>query len=153
MLNPKFVARMKHFIQGNLPVIAILLLTLAVIACKKEEQNFIPQTAVDFTININNPQYISLKSIGGWVYVSGGSKGIILYRAEENNINAFDRHSTYKPENNCRVMVDSSDIAAIDTCSNSRYLLSSGNPISGPATFPLFAYETTFNGTELHVFN
>ncbi|TXC78815.1 Rieske (2Fe-2S) protein [Luteibaculum oceani] len=136
-----------------LTIYSSILLFLFLLACKKEENNFIPVPAVDFTVNINNPQYINLKSTGGWVYVSGGSKGIILYRSSEENINAFDRHATYQPDNNCRVMVDSSDIAAIDTCSNSRYLLSSGNPISGPATLPLYQYETTFNGDVLRVFN
>ncbi len=150
-LSPVMVQYFKLF--STRALITAVFLLVAASSCRKNEETQIPVPPVDFSVNINNPQYIALKSIGGWVYVTGGSKGIILYRSEESNINAFDRHSPFEVNRGCQVSVDSSDIAAIDTCSNSRFLLQTGNPISGPATQPLFSYQTNFNGQNLRVFN
>lgn len=132
---------------------AVLLGAAMAASCRKDNYTQMPSVPVNITININNPSYSNLQVSGGWVYVTGGIEGIILYRRDSQVINAFDRLSPYQPERYCRVFVDSSDVFAVDTCSNSKFLLYDGSANSGPANQPLLQYATTFNGTTLTVTN
>jgi nitrite reductase/ring-hydroxylating ferredoxin subunit len=138
---------MKHLF----PFIALLLLLTA---CRKEQRTGVPPAAVDFSININFPEYANLQVPGGWVYVTGGSQGIILYRKNQDEFVAMDRHCPYQPENFCRVTVDDTQVMARDTaCCGSAYLLNGGSVVNGPSSFGLSVYNTSFNGTTLRVYN
>lgn len=123
-------------------------------SCKNEENNNIPLVQVDFFININDPDYLNLKTVGGSVEVSGGSRGILLYRLSIDEIKAYDRHCTFQPSNSCAIIsADLNGITATDGCCGSSFLLSSGNVSQPPASTPLKQYNTTFDGTNLRVSN
>ncbi len=123
-------------------------------SCKNEENNNIPLVQVDFVININDPEYLNLKTVGGSVEVSGGSRGILLYRISTDEIKAYDRHCTFQPSNTCAIVsADLNGITATDACCGSSFLLSSGNVSQPPASTPLKQYTTTFDGTTLRVSN
>lgn len=122
-------------------------------SCKKQKQ-YIPYVPVDIYININNPSYYQLTSISGWTYISGGSKGIILYRKNQEEIMAYDRHCTYEADNACGSTEVNTDNVTVDClCDGSQYLLYDGSILRGPASYPLFQYRTSFDGAVLHVFN
>jgi len=121
-------------------------------ACKKKNER-IPYVPVNITININNPAFIDLNAVGNWVYVSGGSRGILVYRRSIDEFMTYDRHSPFEPENNCTCEVDSSNIIVVDPCSSSRFTLTDGNVLDGEAVFPLLQYENTFDGTNLQIYN
>ncbi|MBP9159918.1 MAG: hypothetical protein WAT41_03320 [Flavobacteriales bacterium] len=122
--------------------------------CKKENNIGVPLTNVDININVNLPEYVDLTATGGWVYITGGSQGIIVYRNGPDQFTAMDRHCTYQPENLCKVYVDDSQVIARDTiCCGSAFLMLDGSVTEGPAALGLKLYHTTFNGTTLHIFN
>src|SRR5690606_3430108 len=74
-------------------IISIFLsLFLCVSSCKKHIHP-VPNIPFDITININLPSYSDLTGVGGYAFVEGGSKGIIVYRRSPNEFVAFDRHS------------------------------------------------------------
>jgi hypothetical protein len=103
-----------------LPNPGAVLLHLAMAAlllsgCRKEERGGVPLTPVDININVNNPSYADLAVTGGWVYLTGGSQGIIVYRSSPETFVALDRHCPYQPAEYCRVTVDESEIIARDT--------------------------------------
>lgn len=135
-------------------ILIIFLIICGTLACKKQ-QDQIPIASVNFSINISNPSYLNIQSPGGWVYVSGGSLGIIVYRNSQTDFSAYDRHSPYQVENRCRVAVDSSNFYIIDACSDSKFLLTDGSPVSGPASNSLTTYQTSFNQNSnvLRVYN
>ncbi|MEQ8908240.1 MAG: hypothetical protein RIC95_03540 [Vicingaceae bacterium] len=137
--------------------ISILLSTLILVytACEKNDENRnIPLVEVNFVQNINDPDYLDLKNIGGWTYVSGGSRGIILYRASNESILAYDRHCPYQPSNTCGlVSVDVTNITASDGCCGSKFSLIDGTVTQPPAVQPLKQYNTSFDGTTLRVSN
>jgi nitrite reductase/ring-hydroxylating ferredoxin subunit len=131
-------------------VLAMLLGT----GCKKEQTTQVPPVTVDIQININLPAYNALAVTGGWVYITGGSQGIIVYRNSPDAFTALDRHCTFQPEDYCRVTVDDSEVMARDTtCCHSAFLLMDGSVVNGPAALGLKQYHTTFNGTTLRIFN
>jgi nitrite reductase/ring-hydroxylating ferredoxin subunit len=133
----------------------ILLFGILISACnKKDENQYIPYVYVDFYISISNPQFVSLNAIGGSVNVTGGSKGIILYRKSIDEFAAYDRHCPYLPENTCSLLkISSSGTTAIDTCCGSEFLLIDGSVLKQPSILPMLKYQTSFDGNQLHVYN
>lgn len=146
----------KKIILPKIIFILILLASVLFITCKKDNKNGqIPNVYVNFYIYLSDPEYFVLNSIGGVVMVTGGVKGIIIYRVSDNDFAALERVSSYKPENLCAVNIDSTGIYAVDTCSASKFYLIDGSVVNGPAVMPLKRYNTEFNNlnNSLHVFN
>ncbi|MBI3509223.1 MAG: hypothetical protein HY064_01065 [Bacteroidetes bacterium] len=136
----------KYFVSG------IFLLFFS--ACQKEHQ-YVPNVYVNLIVYVNDPQNISLTTVGGWKYFSGGNRGIVIYRKGQSEFMAYDRTCPYKPE-------DPSSVVAVDTTNNvlmkdvscgSQFLLSDGSNVAGHAVIPLKMYRTTFDGTTLRVTN
>jgi nitrite reductase/ring-hydroxylating ferredoxin subunit len=123
------------------------------ISCK-QNKSFIPYVPVNVVVNTLDPEFQSLNGIGGWAYVDGGSKGIIIFRTDFDKFMAYDRHCTYKPSNSCsKVNVDENSIFAVDTCCDSKFQLLDGNPIEGPAPVGLQQYNTSFDGNIIQIWN
>jgi len=128
---------------------------LVIAACKKDDGNNIPNTYVDLYIYTTDPEFNNLASTGGWVYITGGSRGIIITRNSTNEFAAFERHCPYNPSDACgRVEVDSTtNIQVNDPCCGSNFLLNNGTVVNGPSTAPLKQYQTNYDGIVLHIFN
>jgi len=135
----------------------ILFIILAIPSCSdNNENNNIPLVPVDFVVQLNDPDFIKLKTIGEWVYVTGGSRGIILYRLDATTIKAYDRHCTFQPSNSCAlVAVDLTGNSATDACCGSTFLLLNGSVSRPPASIPLKQYNTNLNANQstLRIFN
>lgn len=132
----------------------LFLFLFSILSCKDEENNNIPLTQVNINIVLDDPDYIRLKTVGGWEYVSGGSRGIIIFRLTENDFMAYDRHCTFQPSSTCAlVSVDVNNITATDDCCGSSFLLQDGSVSKPPATTALKSYNTSFDGTNLRIFN
>ena len=124
-------------------------------SCTKN-QNIVPYIYVDQYINISLPSYSSLNSIGGWTYITGGSRGIIIYRQSYDQFSAYDRHCTFNADNPCgKATVDSTNSFVECACDSSRYQLFDGLVIQGPASYSLKNYQTSFNVTsnQIHIYN
>ncbi len=135
--------------------ISFLLILSQLIACKRSNSNSnIPLVEVNFYIQINDPAYINLNTVGGWEYLSGGSRGIIVYRSAPNEFKAYDRHCTFQPSQSCAlVSVDVNNITATDDCCGSTFILTDGSVTNPPAAYPLKAYNTYFDGSTLYISN
>lgn len=122
--------------------------------CKKDNPNTVPNKAVDIYLYTNNPSFINLNATGGWVYITGGVRGILVYRKSPSDFMAYDRNCTYQSSDACAtVIVDATNIIATDTCCHSKFSIFDGSVTQGPAGLPLKAYSTTFDGNVLHIYN
>ena len=122
--------------------------------CKKRKNTVIPYIPVNIYIYPSDPNFNKLNTPGGWVYLNGGSRGIIVYRRSNEEFVAYDRHCTYDTENACgQVEVTSTQITAIDSCCMSEFVLTDGSVVKSPASAPLQPYQVNYNGNELHIFN
>jgi len=121
--------------------------------CKKNDDP-VPYVFVNFYVSLSSPQFTNLTSVGGWVYVTGGYKGIIIYRNSIDEFCAYDRACPYKPSiEKERVDVEANGITAIDSSCGSRFLLIDGSVVNGPAKISLKSYKTYYNGTTLQITN
>ncbi|MFM7022024.1 MAG: hypothetical protein ACKOXB_03535 [Flavobacteriales bacterium] len=134
-------------------VFSAILILLFTFSCSKDN-SYIPYVPVNIQINLQNPDYINLKTVGGWVYLNGGSRGLIIYRADINDFKAYDRHCPYKPEDACgKVDADNQTLTASDTCCGSKFQLFDGSVLKSPATRSLQQYQTSFDGNILSINN
>jgi hypothetical protein len=119
--------------------------------CNNQNQHPVPFVPVDITIDIQLPSYSNLQGVGGWTYLNGGSRGIIVYRKAIDEFVAFDRHAPSDPEGSCPFALypdDQNFLQLIDSCNNAVFSLYDGSPVSN-SIFGLRQYATQFNGNNL----
>ena len=140
-------------IVKRLPLLLLPLAVLLASSCKKDDQSGVPPVSLDVTINLIFPEYGPLQAPGGWVYLTGGSQGLIVYRNSPDEFTALDRHCPVLPENLCHVTVGQDYIIAEDTtCCHATFLIANGQALTGSG-ISLRRYNTTFNGTILRIYN
>lgn len=129
----------------------ILILTLSLFACKKNNSKHpVPSIPFDITIDLTLPSYSDLNGVGGYAFVNGGSKGIIVYRRSIDEFIAFDRHSPADLDGSCSTPLtpDSSNFLILnDICNSATFSLYDGSPISN-SDFGLRQYTTTWDGNQ-----
>lgn len=119
--------------------------------CNNQNQNPVPFVPVDVTIDIQLPSYSNLQGVGGWTYLNGGSRGIIVYRKGIDEFVAFDRHSPADISGTCPLPLypDSQNFLQLkDSCNNAVFSLYDGSPVSN-SIYGLRQYATQFNGNNL----
>ena len=122
-------------------------------SCNKEQQS-IPNVFVDFTITPSSTQYSNLNPVGGWEYVTGGYRGILLYHFSQDEFIAFDRACPYDYKiASAQVQMEVSGITLVDSTCFSKYIILDGSPFAGPSKSSLKQYRTSYEGGYLHVFN
>jgi nitrite reductase/ring-hydroxylating ferredoxin subunit len=135
-------------------VLLLLVIIAIVTGCKKDRDNSIPDAPVDIYIYTSSPSFVNLSAVGGWVYITGGVRGILVYRKSSFEFMAYERNCTYQPNDACAtVEVDYTNIIVVDSCCNSKFSIYDGSVINSPALVPLRAYSTTFDGATLHIYN
>ena len=138
-------------------VILTLTFSLTIIlffSCRKDPYPLIPNVYVNLHINVNSALYNDLNSVGGYIYLTGGNKGIIVYRNSIDEFKAFERTCPYDPDaETARIVVDQSRLFAVDSTCTSEFLLLDGSVHNGPSTLPLKQYKTSFDGEILHIYN
>jgi hypothetical protein len=135
----------------NLKAIHLSFTLILLSGCIKYNQTPVPNIPFDITIDLNLPSYDALNGTGGWAYVNGGSRGIIVYRRAIDEFVAFDRHSPADEEGSCsQPLFPTIDNFLIlkDTCYNATFSLYDGSPMSG-SDFPLRQYQVNYNGSNL----
>ena len=78
-------------LKNSVGIICLVLL-VSFSSCKPEEDAEVPYIPFeDVVVNLSLPEYFVLQSTGGYKYIGGGVKGIILYRKDAQTIYAFER--------------------------------------------------------------
>jgi nitrite reductase/ring-hydroxylating ferredoxin subunit len=143
-------------------------LTLSLGSCNKKN-DVIPNTYVNFTLDLNDPEFVNLSAFGGSVTVNSstnnwgaGAAGfdgngiIICYGVDE--FYAYDRTCPHDYVNNSlsiKVNIDpgNSTIAICPKCGTKYGLTVGGTPVSGVGRYPLKNYKTSVQGNDVLVWN
>lgn len=126
--------------------------------CRRPDYGLYPNVFVDEYIIINNPAYFNLTTIGGWVYLDAGFRGIILYRRffnqDVNDFIAYDRGCPIHFDDDCGFLdVENDDFTVTCGCDQHQYNVFDGGPIDNTETPPLFFYRTSFVNGVIHIRN
>ncbi|MDB5133201.1 MAG: hypothetical protein JWR02_2950 [Mucilaginibacter sp.] len=134
-----------------------LLLFFTVIFCLLscgKSGDVVPYVPVNFQATLTDPRYSALNVPGGAVLVNGyGVAGLILYREADGTYAAYDRCSSYMPQNRCAVTLDAGNFTATDPCSEAKFSLIDGTPVKAPATRSLKSYSINVSNFEIFVSN
>jgi nitrite reductase/ring-hydroxylating ferredoxin subunit len=143
-------------------------IVIALNSCNKKN-DVIPDTYVNFTLDLNDPEFVNLSSFGGSVAVDAktnnwGSRAsgyngngiIICFGVEE--FYAYDRtcpHDYVVNDLSIRVNIDPSNstIAICPKCGTKYGLTVGGTPASGVGRYPLKNYKTSIQGNSVMVWN
>jgi len=104
----------------------------------------IPYVDVQVDLNLSLPAYNPLNSPNNWLYISGGSRGLIVYRYTLDEFVVLDRHATWDVGAGCQCTVSPDGYTIEDPCSGSQWYIFDGSIIQGPTTAPLERYTTTW---------
>ena len=123
--------------------------------CKKKTTavvDNIPYQTVNINLYPNDPLNFKIQAVGGWIYITGGVNGIIVYRQTmtgSSDFIAIERTSTYLPNDaGAKVKVLSDNFTLKDTVSGSKWQLNNGAVMTGPASLALKQYQAIYdNGT------
>jgi len=143
----------------------VVLTFILLLACNKQSNDRLPLPPIDISINPNTTIYQEINIAGGWIYLNQNdgalppSRGIIVYRVTEDQFVAFERTPPFKPDSCCNaaktictaLIVDYPYV--LDTCTNSKYLILDGSPVSGPSHISLGMYATEYYGDLLYIHN
>jgi nitrite reductase/ring-hydroxylating ferredoxin subunit len=142
-----------------------ILLVISFNSCNKKKNDVIPYSYVDFTLNLNDPEFVNLGSTFGsaiinsntnnWRY-SGGydGNGIIIFNGVD-QFYAYDRTCPYDFVINglsVKINVDFTE-AVCPKCSTKYSLSANGTPISGAGKYPLKNYKVISYGNSITVTN
>ena len=119
-------------------------------SCAKDQNPSAVGTYVDTYVYLSNPSNVNLAAVGGWAYVQGGGRGIILYRLSNEDFIAYERNCTYRPTDSCATVNVSSNYMN-DNCCASQFNLYDGTVLKGPAQSPLRRYNTSFSNNVVHI--
>ncbi len=127
---------------------------IILISCNRDlSDDPIPtQPFIDIVINLSLTENFSLQTNEGSKAISGGVRGIIIYRVNSTTFYAYERNCSFQPSGACATVdVHSSGLFMIDTCCNSSFGFADGNPTGGPAWRPLLRYRTQLSGQTLTI--
>ena len=131
-----------------------LVLTAVFFSCSDSERSnnnpYIPNYSVNFSINTSLPAYSDLKYAGNGVIVPGyGAKGVIVFSTGINTYNAFDAACPNQALTSCTAMTIE-DLFAVCSCDKAKYNLYTG---LGGKEYPLKQYRVEVSGTVIRVYN
>jgi hypothetical protein len=108
---------------------------------------------INKVIDLHNLPYQRLQFDNGYVYETGGLRGLIIYRKNATTYYVYDRACTYNLQNSCeKVEVDGSGFFMFDPCCKSQFDWE-GQPNSGVARANLVRYRTSLSGSLLYINN
>lgn len=135
---------MRYF--SKISLFCVILISAFPISCK-EKEDLVPNTYVNFTIYLSDPEFSTLQTIGNYVFVTGGVCGIVIYRQSQDQFIALERNCTYQPSDRCAVLPDTTNALFLTCpCCGSRFLMIDGSVQNAPAERPLVVYQTSFDG-------
>ncbi len=138
--------------MGRLKIHIFLLVTLVFLSgCQKEKNHPVPSIPFDFQIDLSLPSYQTLTGVGGWAYVNGGLKGIIVYRKSTDEFVAWERQSPKDPEGSCSSgLVPNADnfLQLDDPCSDATFSMYDGSPMAN-SDWGLRGYRCEWDGSNL----
>ena len=133
--------------------IAILFLSLLSCSNSNDGNNLLPNVPVNETVFLNNPTNNNLLSVGGWVEIPGGIKGIVVYHATIDSYLAYDLACPHLAPNECTKMIVEDGLNMECTCDNTMFALALGGAPQSGTQFAARQYRVIKNGNSLLITN
>ncbi len=146
-------SRLQWLMRGRAALLSGASALLAAGCGKEDTSPALPDPPTNIQVVLSNLEYRALRQDGGFVRLTGGTYGIVLYRATSTTYRAFERLCPYQPQTHCAKMnVDPSTLFMRDSCCGTQWNFQ-GDATGGPGARPLKQYATTLSGGVLYITN
>ncbi len=136
-----------------LPYLLLALSTIALTSCGREQRCNVPIGMTNFTIEPNSAYYSGLNNVGGYMYLTGGHRGVVVIRTAYDQFVAYERTCPADSTSAVEVTSEWSFILECPKCHTLFAVNADGYPMDGGATAcPLYQYSTTYSGGILSVY-
>jgi hypothetical protein len=154
-------------LMNRVGLISIVIAFLLNAGCKPDDvftgDCFVPEKNVNFTLNMNLPEYFNLQNLGEYLDLDGGNRGVYIIHDFDGNFIAIERTCTYQSDDSCaRVVLDDQSLqlrcGSFDSenefvpCCGSSYSFN-GSLLTGPSRCRLKTYRLSRQGNVLYVAN
>ena len=143
-------------------IICILCFSIFVLSCSSDDDNGsgnnpnLPSVNVNFTINLNLPQFEELNFPGNSEVITAdgvGIRGLIIYNINNTLFSAFELSDPNIPPSDCSAL-NVNGIQAESNCGNDNvYEIINGQQLEGDGGFPLLRYNIVRNENTLVITN
>lgn len=134
--------------------ILLTIVLFVVVSCGKDDRCAVPFGLTNFKIEPNSAYYSGLNTVGGYMYFTGGHRGVVVVRMAYDQFVAFER--TCPADSNTAVVAAEDwggSLLECPECHTLYNVYADGYPLDGGATAcPLYQYSTTYSGGELWVY-
>ena len=137
-------------------LIFVFIMCLMLTSCSKNDSdnncNFLVNAGVDFTVNLNLPQFNDLQFPSNSVYVANQGNGGVFVTNTGSGILAWDAADPNLPFSNCSILTLIDGITAKNSCDDENtYELITGQSLNEnlPCTLKPYRVEQTGNNTYL----
>lgn len=145
----------------NKPLFLLILVGLIIISCSKSDDKldrnpFLADPLVNLRLNLNLPEYNSLKFPGNFVITGQGVKGIVVYCVSETQYFAFDLSDPNHVPNECSRMEVNGPIATCpcENDDNKYNIVNFGRHTTEPdAKYPMLQYRAVREGNNIVISN
>ena len=132
----------------------VVMLPLLFAACGGDEQCHYEIGATNFVIEPDSAYYFEINNPGGYIYLSGGHRGVVVVRTGYDQFYAYERACPLDNGTAVEVTADwGSSLLECPVCHSQFIVEADGMPTSeSAAKCPLFQYSTTYSGGKLYVY-
>lgn len=133
-----------------------ILTIFILIGCTTNTANndILPVVQVNQNVDLSLPQFVNLQVPGGWAYVNGGLKGIIIYNINGTQFKAFERAAPHIQISDCSQMIVENNIRMKCPCDDSEFNILNGAPLTNGISHNAREYfVSNLNGVVLRITN
>lgn len=133
----------------------LMMLSLALLTgCKHEHVCNTPIGDANCRIEPNSPLYHGLNVVGGYEYLVGGHKGLIVVRTSYDEFVCYERTCPNDHDTPVNVSSDwGSSVLECPVCGSRFSTYTDGVPLDGSVTpCPLYQYSTRYDGSYLYIY-
>lgn len=133
-------------------ILGMLILTGSFCGCG-DERCSTPIGEAYCVLEPDSPLYYSLNTVGGYEYLVGGHRGLVVIRTALDEFVCYERSCPACHDVAVEVSKDwGSGVLECPQCGSRFSVYTEGVPLDGSITrCPLYQYSTTYDGFELHI--
>ncbi|MCF6183795.1 MAG: hypothetical protein L3J56_04055 [Bacteroidales bacterium] len=136
----------------------LIFITLSFFSCKDDfvdNNKYLPNISVNFSVDLNLPEANGLLTVGGYaIFYNEGIRGVIVFNNGLDNFVAFDLACPHIPLQECSTMIfNPGDLYLECDCDGEKFSKLDGSPLNPEIRYAARMYIVNKSGNALFIHN